>query len=261
MWTTSGRSLSRRSENSSSTGGGAVAVASPRHVEDVGENVDLMPLGERLGRSLGVQLGSGECIGYPWITWNMAVASHLAAGAMHHEGEVPRAEYGYYIIAINASSKADCRFIPSGDLPRNMKEDRALEYTIARSLRAARHCLEQALVSWEDHYTHPVMAELYREFAEICYDFTLAYLRHARYMGTQNATFSYAYEDLVEEKFEDKIDESMDRIRNPPFEAYRALMSRERPLVYACQVHISGVREMLDEIAGLLEEGLLSEES
>ena len=83
-----------------------------------------------------------------------------------------------------------------------------MEYTIARSLRAAQRCLEQALISWEDHYTHPVMAELYREFAEVCYDFTLAYLRHARYMGTQNATFSYAYEDLAEEKFEDKIDES-----------------------------------------------------
>ena len=104
------------------------------------------------------------------------------------------------------------------------------------------------------------MAEPYREFAEVCYDFTLAYLRHARYMGVQNATFSHAYEDLVEEKFEDRIDESVDRIRNPPLETYRALMSSNRPLVYACQVNLSGVREMLDEIAGLLEEGILEEE-
>ena len=135
-----------------------------------------------------------------------------------------------------------------------------MEYTIARSLRAAKHCLEQALISWEDYYAHPVMADFYREFAEICYDFTLAYLRHARYMGVQNATFSHAYEDLAEEKFEDRIDERVDRIRNPPLETYRALMNRERPLVYACQVHLSGVREMLDEIAGLLEEGSLAEE-
>ena len=135
-----------------------------------------------------------------------------------------------------------------------------MEYTIARSLRAAHHCLEQAFISWEDYYTHPVMAELYREFAEICYDFTLAYLRHARYIGSPNATFSHAYEDLVEEKFEDKIDESVDRIRNPPLETYRALMSTDRPLVYAYQVHISRVRDVLDEIVSLLEEGLLVEE-
>ena len=138
-----------------------------------------------------------------------------------------------------------------------------MEYTIALSLRAAHRCLERALISWEDYYRHPgdsVMAEQYRESAGICYDFTLAYLRHARYMGTRNATFSYAYEDSVEEQFEDRVDESVDGIRNPPLETYRALMSRDRPLVYACQVNIYRVREMLDEIAGLLEEGLLVEE-
>ena len=138
-----------------------------------------------------------------------------------------------------------------------------LEFTIARSLRAAQTCLEQALISWEDYYAHPAdsgMAALYREFAEICCDFTLAHLRHARYMGTRNATFSYAYEDLLEEKFEENVDESVDLVRNPPLEAYRGVMSRERPLVYACQVHISRVREMLDNIYSLTEEGYLDEE-
>ena len=41
------------------------------------------------------------------------LVSHLNAG--QYEVEVPYTGQRYYIIAINTSSKIDCRFIPSGD--------------------------------------------------------------------------------------------------------------------------------------------------